>query len=233
VSARRTQSVGIFAVEWSNRSKTIVTASDTEEAHHFVQDSKRDALDDMLEAGSVRVPILIPVTRLEIGVGPRRHRNAPTFCRLSMGARSIAWTTPGKETRHKGLADGAEARRAASPSRVWSYVWQERELVFFDAPDRESACDHAVARAPTWGFGPATRRLVSDNIEPVERLEIRLRPPSFGSAPRGYWAWVQGVKVGWPQVEPEESGVPAPAPPDSEGEPPAIHALPPFLRYIG
>jgi len=233
MSARQTRGARIFAVAWSNRSMTIVTASDAKEAQRYVRDSNRDAVDDLLATGCVRARNLLPVTQLEVGVSPRRSLSAPRFCCVRLPAQSILWTAPGSEAIHEGLTNGAEARPPLAPRRIWSYVWRERELVFFDAPDLESACDRAFARATSWGFAPASRRLVSANVEPVDGLEIRLRPPSLGSAPRSYRAWVQGVKVGWPPLEPEASVVPAPAPPDSGGEPPAIHALPPFLRYVG
>jgi hypothetical protein len=214
---------------------TIVTASDAEEAHRYVRDSNRDAVDEWLATERVRVPNLVPVTQLEVGVGPRSSLNAPTFCRVRMPAQSITWIAPGRETLHKALltqTSEAEQRPPISPLRIWSYVWRGRELVFFVAPDFKSACDRALARATTWGFAPATRRLVSANVEPIDGIRIRLRPPSLGSAPRCYRAWVKGVKVGWPPIEPETSVPSAPIPPKSGGEPPAIYALPPFLRYV-
>jgi hypothetical protein len=212
---------------------TIVTASDAAEARRHVADSHRDAVDELLATGCMRAPRLLPVTQLEVGVGSRRSLNAPTFCHVRLPAQSITWTAPGREAIHEGLTNGTEAGPPAASRRIWSYVWRERELVFFDAPDFESACDRAFARATSWGFAPASRRRVSADVEPVDRLEVRLRPPGLGSAPRYYRAWVEGVRVGWPPIEPETSMVPAPAPADFGSEPPAIHALPPYLRYVG
>jgi hypothetical protein len=85
-----------------------------------------------------------------------------------------------------------------------------------------------LSSASSWGFIPSTRRGdASADIEPVDRLEIQLRPPSLGGAPQCYWAWVEGVKVGWPTTAPEASSASAPVPPESPASPSAAHAPPP------
>jgi len=235
MGARRIASSKIFAVIWSDLGVTVATASSREEARRYVRKEDGGRLNRWLMDGDPSFPDLIPVSEFEIGVGPRRNLNAPTFCRMRLPGQRIAWAASGwKVTRRRWTPTPDVAEPSPiSPTRIWSYVWQARELVFFVAPDFDSACDRALERAKSWGFSPPpSRRFVAANLEPVDRLGICLRPPSLESAPLRYWAWVEGVQVGWPPIRSEESAGFAPVPPASPGSPVAAYALPPGLRYL-
>jgi hypothetical protein len=234
MGARGTRSTEIFAVTWPNGGMTVVTASGRTEALRILLKEKRDRPSGRFDHGESRLPDLLPVTGLEIGVGPRRRLNAPTFYRVRMPGQTIAWTMSGRQMRHshRTPADDVEEPSPTFRMCIWSYVWNASELVFFDAPGFDSACDRALARAGSWGFSrPADRHVVRANLEPVDRIGLCVRPPSLKSAPLRYWAWVEGVKVGWPPIRSDESVASAPVPPASPGSPLAAYALPPGLRY--
>jgi len=234
--AQRTFSDKIFAFIQPDRGVTIVTASSLEDAHRCRRESGWKTPWGRIGIEQSRIPEPIPVTQLVLGVGPRHDSNAPTFCRMKMPGREIAWTAIRGRTadRRRAPAKRTDASSPIASMRIWSYVWQARELVFFDAPDFERACDRALARAKIWGFpSPESRAVVSANIEPIDRLGICLRPPSLRNAPERYWAWIEGVKVGWPQKHSKASAKSMPVPPTSSDDPAPAYALPPGRRYLG
>jgi hypothetical protein len=208
---------------------TILTATDLGEAYDRLRRPCPCEPREWLAASEVDIRDIVPVRGLELGVGPRRNLNTPTFCRLKLPRDTLVWRAPGRSFGEKPSRwDLHDAGSSIDRLHVWAYVWQERELVFFDAPDFDSACSRALSREAEWGFEPTVdRRAVSADVEPVDRLELRLRPRSLESAPRYYRAWIDGVEVGWPERDPDNANASVLVPPATPGTPPATHATPP------
>jgi hypothetical protein len=200
-----------------------------EDAHTFLRASQWLASGE--DTGFLAARETAAVRSLELRVASRRDGNRPSLLVVSTGTRQLRWElapNPFSRPPRRTHADLEQAichpfveRSDLCPNRtrLWGCVTADEELVLYTAPDLDAAFNLAFRRL--------ARDVPTDDVEPVERIQLEVALCGGTYRPVRYALWIFNRKISRPPGSPPTW---SPYPPSPE-TPPAVEARLPVPTY--
>ena len=205
-----------WAACWPSGRLTILAAR-RDDRDAYASRRVGDTDDGWPRRSDARVPNLVPVERFELRIGSREIKNIPKLVFLRFDDRLVAWTYERPYGLSSSVLENDLDGPVAGDTSIWGYVWNDEEAVVFSAPDPEIASRWVMASASRWRIpiSPLMHE-VQRMIEPIDRIEVHLRPREDGLEPYCYRLWIENIKVGWPR--PPGNPIGPIIPPDDDGD---------------